>query len=111
MRIVERQPANQHRVHDGEDRRVDADSQGEREHGHEGEPAILHEHARGEPNVLAEGHGVTCVVESSIWALDASPPRMFHPSQYDGPGEICVVCFYERLREWLTKQSRGRPLL
>ena len=53
-RIAHRQPLQQHRVHEAEDRRVGADAQGQREHGGRRESRALAERAPGEAQVVPE---------------------------------------------------------
>jgi len=54
--IVERQTTNEHGVDEREHRRVDADAERERDHGHPREPAILHEEAERKTQVLQPAH-------------------------------------------------------
>ena len=56
---LERQPADEHGVHEGKDRRVHADAEPQRRRGDDGEPPVLEEHPGGESEVLQEGHDRT----------------------------------------------------
>ena len=56
LRPVERQATDEHRVHEGEDRRVDPDAQSQRHGGDGGEPGVLEQHADGVAEVLEESH-------------------------------------------------------
>jgi hypothetical protein len=56
--IVERQAPDEDGVDEGEDRRVHADAEGERDHRDRREPPILDEQARREPQVLKQAHGL-----------------------------------------------------
>ena len=66
IRPFERQAADEHRVHESEDRRVDPDAQAQRHGGDRGEPGVFEEHANGVAEVLIGGHGVGGLYETAV---------------------------------------------
>ena len=55
--IRDRQSANQHRVHEGEHRGVDADPKGERDRRHQREPFVFQQQAAGKSQIFPKTHG------------------------------------------------------